>query len=191
MKLKVGMREKIILFSAVCLGAVFLWYELLYLPKQKELESISKELKSIQTQRESLLKTGVLQPFFMVAEEEAAVSAQYNKLAAKIPDRNGLPSAMIQMMRRGQGRNIRVISMTPALSQLLENHTQADECQLREIPVDIVLGGKFVDVGRYLLDLMGLPFFGGYHNLQMETSEETYPEIDARIGCILLFFNNR
>lgn len=189
LKLKLGTREKIILFSTVCIGAVLLWYKLLYLPQKYESESIREELKSIQIQHESLSKNGVLQPAFM--EEEAAISAQYNKLTAKIPERDEIPSAMIQMIRPGQRRNIRIISVNPLMSQLFENRTLPDEFQIEEVPVDIVLEGKFVDIGRYLSDLTSLPFFGGYSNFQMEMSEEIYPKINAKITCMLLFFNNR
>jgi Tfp pilus assembly protein PilO len=189
MKLKLYTREKIIVFSTVCLGAVLLWYKLLYLPEKYELESIREELTSIQMQHEPFSKNSTFRPSSIFAEE-AAISAQYNELTARIPERDEIPSAMIQMIRPGQGRNIRIISVRPVMSQLFENHTLPDEFQLKEVPVDIVLEGKFVDIGRYLFDLMSLPFFGGYNNLQMETSEEMYPEINAKITCILLFFNN-
>jgi len=188
MKIKFGIREKTILFAVVCLGAVFLWYKLLYLPKNTELKIIKEDLKSTQIQCELLLGNAS-RPGFRL-ENEAAVSEKYDELMAKLPERDEIPSAIIQMIRTGKDGNIRILSTKPVTSELFANRRRPKESHIKEVPVDIVLEGKFVDIGRYLFDLTDLPFFGGYSKLWIETSEEIYPEIRAGVRCTLLFLNN-
>lgn len=188
MKIKFGIREKIILFAVVCLGAVFLWYKLLYLPKNTELKIIKEDLKSTQIQCECFLGDASRPPFRL--EDEAAVSEKYNELMAKMPERDEIPSSIIQMIRTGKDRNIRILTTKPVTSELFANRRRPKESHIKEVPVDIVLEGKFVDIGRYLFDLTELPFLGGYSNFQMGTSEEIYPEIRAEVRCTLLFLNN-
>ncbi|MBW1741410.1 MAG: type 4a pilus biogenesis protein PilO [Deltaproteobacteria bacterium] len=188
MKIKFGVREKIILFVVIYLGAIFLWYKFLYLPKNNELKRIKQELKSIQMQYKPFLGDTFRPPLL---EEETAISEKYHELTAKIPERDEIPSAMIQMAKIGQGRDIRILSTKPVTSRLFAKHRLPKGSQLKEIPVDMVLEGRFVDIGRYLFDLMNLPFLGGYNKIQMETSKKIYPEIRANITCLLLFFDNR
>jgi len=189
MKVNFGIRKKIILFSTACLSAVFLWYMFLYSPKNAELKRIKDDLKSIQAQHELFLKRDAFQPSSILPEQEATIYEKYNELTAKIPERDYIPSAMIQMIKTGEGRNIRIVSVKPVTSQLFANPRLVGESQLKEVPVDIVLEGRFTDIGRYLFDLMDLPFFSGYNNIRMEESEEIYPKIKANIKCVLLFLN--
>lgn len=186
MKIKFGIREKIFLLAIVYLGAGFFWYTSLYLPKSTELKRIKEELKSTQKQCEILSR--YIQP---ASIEEGSIPEKYHELIAKIPERDEVPSAIIQMVRAGQGRNIRILSTDPSTSQLLTTYGRPAGYQLQEIPVEIVLEGRFVNIGRYLFALMNLPFFGGYNSIRLEANEETYPKTRTTIGCMLLFLNTK
>ena len=186
--MKIGIREKISLIVTACLITVILCFILLFLPKKKELKRIKDELKS--TKMEYELLSNYISSVAFKSSKKQEISRKQKELLEKLPEKEDIATTLSQITKIGQGKNLRILCVKPIKLQLFKNYRSDWEAQLEEIPVEIVLEGRFFDVGKYLFDLIKIPFFGGYKKIEMESIEEIYPRVKANIDCILFFSTN-
>ncbi len=184
----IGIRERIGLFVIACFVTVLLWHMFFYLPKKGELKTIKEEIKMFQGQYNLLSNDASIAAF--KAANAGRISKRYNELIKKLPQKKDIASTLSQIAKIGQRENIRILSIEPLKFQLFKNRKSMKDSHLEEIPIDIIMKGKFVDIGRYLFDITNLPFFVGYKSIRMEMSEEICPDTKAKITCVLLFLRN-
>ena len=186
--MKFGTREKTCFIIAVYITVILFWYIYLYLPKNNKLKAIKKDLTTIKMEATKIQKD--ISSINIRLNQESTILTKYNETKNKLPQRGDIVSILNALNQIKQEKHLRIISVQPTRFQLVEDTKTSDKLSLGEIPVKILLEGEFIDIGQYLFDLANLPFFGGYKNMLIESSEKIYPEIEAEITCIFLFIDN-
>ncbi|MFH0924086.1 MAG: hypothetical protein V1872_00380 [bacterium] len=181
---KINDREKLIIFIIICIGTIFLWHRILYLPKKTELKRIKDEIKRIEKDSERL--TLEIAELGEQGKKERIILQRYTEQVAKIPSIATISSISEQMVKDAKDKDIRIVSMVPII---LPGSKQREEMALKEIYLDIVLEGDYLDLAKYIMDLAELPFLNGYQKFRINSDKEVYPMVEAEIGCNLLFFN--
>jgi Tfp pilus assembly protein PilO len=187
-KMKLDIREKIALFMGVCFSAMLLWHLFLYGPQKKDLERIKEEQKLIQTQYDRLLED--FSSAMLGSAEKIKISRKCIEILKNLPRKEEIGFALSQIMKTGESHDIRIISMTPQKLSFSESQDTKTESQLEKIFIDMIMEGRFIDMGQYLFDLVELPFFAGCSKIGIETAKEIYPETRAKMTCVLLFIKN-
>ena len=177
-------REKMAISTGVCLLTILLWYVFFYTPKRNALKRIKEEQRLIQTQYDQLLENSSHMMFESAKKLE--VSKKCMAILDNLPYKEDIASALSLIMDVAQGKDIRIISISPNKLSFSENH----DSELEKMAFDMTMEGGYLNICRYLFDLIDLPFFIGYGNIDIESSREIYPETKAQMTCILLFLSN-
>ena len=186
--MKFNIWGKISFFISLGFIAVVLWYMFLFVPKRNDLEKIRDKQKVIQTQYNQLLENYSLA--MMGSAKKLEISRKCIDILDNLPSKEDISSVLSQILKIGQGKDIRIISVSPHEVSFSNNQDSKRKAQLQKIHLDITLEGRFINIGQYLFDLTNLPFFAGYSKIEIRTSEEIYPKTTAEITCVLLFLNN-
>lgn len=186
--MKFNIWGKIALFICAGFAAIVIWHTFLFVPKKNNLKKISEKQKLIQTQYNQLLENYSLA--MMGSAKKLEISRRCIDILDNLPCKENIASVLSRIIEIGQGKDIRIISISPHNVSLFKNKDTEKKTQLEKIHLDITLEGGFLNMCQYLFDLINLPFFAGYRKIDIETSEEIYPATKAEITCILLFLND-
>lgn len=186
--MKFNIWGKIALFLCLGFSTIIIWHTFLFAPKRNDLKKIREKQKLIQTQYNKLLENYSLA--MMGSAKKMEISKRCIDILDNLPCKEDIASVLSRVIEIGQGKDIRIISVSPHGVSFSKNRDTERKTQLEKIHLDIILEGRFINMGQYLFDLINLPFFAGYSKIEIETSEEIYPETKAEITCILLFLNN-
>ena len=107
-----------------------------------------------------------------------------------LPRKATISSILTPIRGIGEQKAIDILYIKPLTYQLFQQDSLEEENELFEIPVEIKLKGRFIDVGDYLFDLSNVPFFGGFEKITIAMYDSIYPMIEAEITCILLLFKS-
>ncbi|MGA1823773.1 MAG: type 4a pilus biogenesis protein PilO [bacterium] len=184
-----GIREKTITLIAALLCGVLLWYGTLYFPQKRTLEKLQKGIEAIRMQQHALA-SGTIHTTTEPATEENNLVKEYNEIIALLPRKATIRSILTPIRGIVGQKAIDILSIKPLTYQLFRYESPDEENELQEIPVEIKLRGRFIDVGDYLFDLSHVPFFGGFNKITIEMSDASYPQIEAEITCILLLLQS-
>ena len=183
--MKFNLLGKTALFICAGFAVLVVWYMFLFTPKRNNLKKISEKQKLIQTQYNQLLENYSIA--MMGSAKKLEISRKCMHILDNLPCKEDITYVLSQVIEMGQGKDIRITSISPHNISFSKNKDADKKTQLEKINLDITLEGGFTNTGQYLFDLIDLPFFGGYSKIDIETSEEIYPETKAKITCILLF----
>ncbi|MGA1840780.1 MAG: hypothetical protein ACMUIU_09165 [bacterium] len=186
--MKFNIWGKTAIFICAGFAALVVWYTFLFTPKRNNFKKISEKQKLIQTQYNQLLENYSLA--MMGSAKKLEISRKCIHILDNLPCKEDITSVLSRVIEIGQGKDIRIISISPHNVSFSKNNNEDKKTQLEKINLDITLEGGFINMRQYLFELIDLPFFGGYSKIDIETSEEIYPETKAEITCILLFLNN-
>ncbi|MGA1867690.1 MAG: type 4a pilus biogenesis protein PilO [bacterium] len=186
--MKIGIRQKIIIPLLVLMCIVLVWFILLYYPQKKKLKNLTKQIEAIQIKH--ALLAGTLLSSSHKTTEKINLIQRYNELKRLLPRKESISSILAPLSKTGSQKNIDILSIKPLTFQLFEDNDQGEEHELKEIPIEIRLSGRFIDIGDYLFTLSALPFFGGYKSIHIDISDKIYPKTEAEITCVLLLFKS-
>jgi len=181
-------RGKMALFIGISLFVILLWYMFLYSPKKNDLKRIKQEQRLIQTQYDLLLENS--SHAMLESAKKLEISKKCMAILESLPYKEDIASALSQVMDVAQGKDIRIVSISPHKLSFSEDQDTELDSHLEKMAFDMSLEGSYINIAYYLFDLIDLPFFVGYSNIDIESSKKTYPETKAQMTCILLFLDN-
>ncbi|MGA1796799.1 MAG: type 4a pilus biogenesis protein PilO [bacterium] len=185
--MKLDIRNKTAIFAEISLVTILLWYMFLYAPKKNELKRIKEEQRLIQMQYDQLLDNSSHAMFESAKKLE--ISKRCIAILDGLPYRKDIASALSKVIEAGEGKDIRIISISPQFS-FSDIEGAEQDSELNKMAFDMVVEGKYLDIGHFLFDLLDLPFLVGYSTIDIKSSPETYPETRAQLSCILLFLDD-
>jgi type IV pilus assembly protein PilO len=150
-------REKLILGGLLVVGGL-LWVLLLQ-PMADERARLTKEAERLIQESQNLQKA-----LMMVQDRKAAAEDLQRRLEAirarLLPSHN-ISRLLAEISRPGQGLGVRIVSVTP---KAIPGPTIE-----RQIPVQLVLEGTYLDLGRYLEALLKGPVLLTVSDLQVRS----------------------
>ena len=161
-----GIRERIITLIAALLCGVFLWYIFLYFPQKRKLEKLKEEIEANRMQH--ALALGTILATSKPATGKIDLLKKYNEIKALLPRKATINSILTPIRGIGREKDMDILYIKPLTYQLFRQDSWEDENELFEMPVEIKLKGRFIDVGDYLFDLSNVPFFGGFEKITID-----------------------
>lgn len=163
----------IILFLIIVIFVIFL-----YQPKIAARAKIKEETRALKAKIGELRKlakeTEVLKTRIAKLEEEN------KEFVARIAPRSEVLQLAKQLSEEAKKYNIRFLSIRPpGLDTLLTEETK--ETPLRPIPFEIVLQGRYLDIGKFIANLSKFPYFIKVYELEFTGKDEIKPLIEGRI----------
>ncbi|MFH1147845.1 MAG: hypothetical protein V1736_09080 [Pseudomonadota bacterium] len=174
-------------YPVACALLGLLYYKVIYIPKSRQIEKCRQELVAIQTSAQRMTEAAMKAT--LAARRYEDVSNRFRAMTETVPRLGNIPSTMQQIAKVGAARQVRVVSIKPDISALLEQYksAHAGDLEVKDVEVIITAEGRFPDVGRYMFDLSDLPFFKEYGSIRVESSDDIYPRIRAKMRCTLCF----
>lgn len=163
----------IILILLALLSVIFL-----YQPKIRARAKIQAEANNLRKQiaemKEMVKGIGTLRRQITQLEDQNA------ELMSHVVPRAQLLTLLRELAKIGERYNITFLEITPpGLDTMLQSETA--ERPIRPVPFQVVLQGRYLDIGAYLESLKHFPYFVKVPEFELTGKDEIRPAVEARI----------
>jgi Tfp pilus assembly protein PilO len=160
------------LIVLIILSVVFL-----YQPKiqargkiQAEANNLRKQIKEM---KEMVKGIGALR------KQITQLESQNAELMSHVAPRSQLLTLLRELSKIGEQYNITFLEITPpGLDTMLQSETS--DKPIRGVPFQIVLQGRYLDIGAYLENLNQFPYFVKVPEFELTGKDEIRPAVEAR-----------
>ncbi len=182
-----GFQEKIIAAAVGLIVIVAGWYFLFYAPKAAAIERNRLEIEDIQMQIERSITDPALVDSLRKDIERLEQSNAENRTLI-IPVDSIL--YVNETIKRKCGiHNLTITQpLTPDKEMLFgESPEETGESSIRMVEIDVFLRGTFFDLGYFLEDFPSYPFLIRAGEVEINTGDEIYPELEMAIKVYVGF----
>ena len=165
--MKIGSQEKSFIVLGVILIALILFFFFGFLPKNKKLNELRKDLESVQTKLEKARKEVTTLPAIYQEIEEAKSS--FSSLNKKLPDTVNVPEIVDQLSRELNKLDVKLISLTPNIKE------KTEEEETGRMDIEIVACFTYIALANYLESVSKLPLLFKVQDLKIEKDEKIAP----------------
>ena len=152
--MRMGVSVRDILIFGGLLGAAVVLYIFLLAPAARERSRLSAEAQQLTKQSELMQKALKA----ITPRQGTGAQARLEEIRGRLLPPGGLPQLLAEISRPSQRHGVRIVSFTPKESG-------------REISVDLVLEGGYLQLGKYLEDLLKGPYVLAVANLQLRAKQ--------------------
>lgn len=154
--MRLGVTVRDILIFGGFLGAAAVLYIVLLAPAARERTRLSAEAQQLTKQSQLMQKA--LKRITPRQGTGGNPQARLTEIRGRLLPPGGLPQLLAEISRPSQRHGVRIVSFTPKESG-------------QEISVDLVLEGSYLQLGRYLEDLLKGPYVLAVANLQLRAKQ--------------------
>lgn len=163
----------IVLILLVILSVIFL-----YQPKIQARAKIQAEANSLRKQiaemKEMVKGIGTLRRQISQLEEQNV------ELMSHVAPRDQLLTLLRELAKIAERYNLSFLEIKPpGLDTMLQSETP--EKPIRPVPFQIVLQGRYLDIGAYLENLNRFPYFVKVPEFELTGKDELRPAVEARL----------
>ena len=156
-----------------------LLYGFWFRPNLRSVQKLHRELHALRIQiRDAQLLDNVSR----IQKEIAEIERDFG---GRLFRRNEIPRALELLKNHISQYRLEILSLRPELREELSSFVLSPDFALDTLPVRLRLKGDYVDTGRFLGSLQGLPFLTTVELLQMESPETLYPKIETQVTLSL------
>lgn len=162
-------REQVIL-GGLWMAAGLLWF-LLLKPMIEERGRLTKEAEQLLQESQNLQKA-----LMTVQDRKAAAEDLQRRLEAvraRLLTPPNISRLLAEISRPGQGLGVRIVSVTP---KAFPGPTSE-----RQVPVQLVVEGSYLDLGRYLETLLRGPVLLTVSDLQLRSAKAGNPRLRMQL----------
>jgi len=171
--MRIGSQEKSFIVLGVVLIALILFFFFGFLPRDKELNGLRKNLKSVQNKLGKARKAVTTLPAIYQETEEAKSS--FSSLNKKLPDTVNIPEIVDQLSRELNKLDVKLISLTPDIKE------KTDGGKIGRIDIEIVACFTYLALTNYLESVSKLPLLFKVQDLKIEKDEKIAPYLMVRL----------
>ena len=174
--------EKRDLFLIGGVGFLFfflLLYGLWLRPNLRVLQGLYRELQTLRIQiRDAQSLTNVSRIQKEITEIERSFGGRLFK-------RNEVPRTLELLKDHITQYRLDILTLKPELKETLSLFVLSPDLSLETIPIHLRFKGDYVDTGRFLGSLKGLPFLMTLDTLHMGSPQTIYPKVETEITLSL------
>lgn len=161
------------LIVLVILSIVFLYQPKIQarLKTQAEVTKLRNQLKEMQ---EMVKGIGALR------SQIAKLESQNAEFMSHVAPRAQLLTLLRELAKIGERYNITFLEIAPPGLDTMLQFESADK-PIRPVPFQIVLQGRYLDIGNYINDLTHFPYFVKVPEFEITGKDEIRPAIEARL----------
>jgi Tfp pilus assembly protein PilO len=172
--------QRKILFGgiAVLIVLAILSVVFLYQPKIQARGKIQAEVNDLKKQIADLKEQ--VKGIGAVRRQIEQLESQNSELMSHVAPRDQLLTILRELAKIGERYNITFLEITPpGLDTMLQIETQ--DKPIRPVPFQIVLQGRYIDIGNYVENLVQFPYFVKIPEFEITGKEEIRPAVEARL----------
>uniref|UniRef100_A0A7C6AA98 Type 4a pilus biogenesis protein PilO n=1 Tax=candidate division WOR-3 bacterium TaxID=2052148 RepID=A0A7C6AA98_UNCW3 len=163
----------VVLILLVILSVIFL-----YRPKIQARAKIQAEANNLRKQiaemKEMVKGIGTLRRQITQLEEQNV------ELMSHVAPRDQLLTLLRELAKIAERYNLTFLEITPpGLDTMLQ--TETAEKPIRPVPFQIVLQGRYLDIGAYIENLNRFPYFVKVPEFEITGKDEIRPAVEARV----------
>jgi Tfp pilus assembly protein PilO len=163
----------VVLILLVILSVIFL-----YRPKIQARAKIQAEANNLRKQiaemKEMVKGIGTLRRQITQLEEQNV------ELMSHVVPRDQLLTLLRELAKIAERYNLTFLEITPpGLDTMLQ--TETAEKPIRPVPFQIVLQGRYLDIGAYIENLNRFPYFVKVPEFEITGKDEIRPAVEARV----------
>jgi Tfp pilus assembly protein PilO len=163
----------VVLIVLAILSVVFL-----YQPKIQARGKIQAEVNDLKTQIADLKEQ--VKGISAVRRQAVQLEEQNSELMSHVAPRDQLLTILRELAKLGERDNITFLEITPpGLDTMLQVETQ--DKPIRPVPFQIVIQGRYIDIGNYVESLNQFPYFVKVPEFEITGKEEIRPGVEARL----------
>ena len=151
MRMGLSIRDMLILAGLLAAAAVL--YFVLLAPAASERTRLTAEAKRLTRQSQKMQEA-----LKAITPRQETGGNRLAEIRGRFLPRDGLPQLLAEISRPSQRHGVRIVSFTPKESG-------------REISVDLVLEGTYLQLGRYFEDLLEGPYVFAVANIQLRAKK--------------------
>ncbi|MFH1904919.1 MAG: type 4a pilus biogenesis protein PilO [bacterium] len=147
--------------------ALILFFFFGFLPGNKKLNELRKDLESVQNKLEKARKEVTTLPIIYQKIEEAKSS--FSSLNKKLPDTVNIPEIVDQLSRELNKLDIKLISLAPDVKEKVK------EEEIGRLDIEIIAHFTYLALANYLGSVSKLPLLFKVQDLKIEKDEKIAP----------------
>ncbi len=161
--------EQVILGGLLVVSGL-IWFLLLQ-PMAEERTRLTKEAERLIQESQNLQKGLIVAQNRKTAAEN--LQGRLEAIRARLLPSHNISRLLAEISRPGQGLGVRIVSVTPKAIPVLTIE--------RQIPVQLVLEGTYLQLGRYLEALLGGPVLLTVSDLQIRSVKPGDPRLRMQL----------
>lgn len=181
-------RQLIIIVSfVVMLLVVFVYWQIFYLPKSKEISTIYAKVKDFDV---NIKEEEVKVKAQGYEEEIARTQAEVARLQDKFPSQNELPGLFQDLFTKAKKFNIEIISIEPDKPSVYKSKASPEsDLVFNRVPIKLKLQASYRDLAEFLKSLYENPQYAfSFDDLELRVieNEDQKLEVYLSLGAFVL-----
>lgn len=144
--MKVGKRETLVIYFAILVSVVLLFYQVIYKPQKREIKAIQKEVKALETDLENLNR--IIPALPAIEEEIRQEQASWMQMEARSPAGKQMVRIIRQLAQESSQWQINLVSIKPF--QEVEARPAQGETSLKKISFRIQIRSQYQAFAAFL-----------------------------------------
>ncbi|MFC1730228.1 hypothetical protein ACFL6I_07805 [candidate division KSB1 bacterium] len=182
-----GFREKIIAGAALLVIVVTGWYFFFYSSTAAEIENNRAEIQRLRYEIENTdIDSVAIDSLKMQIHALEERSRRNENLIVPVDSVTFVSNMLIMKCRE---HNLQITQPVQMDKETLFGITEVDTSNtgIKKVPVFLYLRGTFFDLGYFLEELPGLPFLVRAGEIEIDTGDEIYPELEVSLTVYVFF----
>lgn len=168
------MKNKWNIHIGLAIGMIGGWLMLVFLPSQKEINTLDQKVMEANGQLSDYYKTMALLPSFVEARRNMV--AMKHDLNSKLYTKEDVIYLLNQIQDMASSRNLTVTEMTPPVEELLKfNSGMPDSLDPQIMNIGLSMTGSFQQFGKLVGDIETSDFYHGLNMCRIIGSHDNRP----------------
>ncbi len=172
--MKITYQQRFILFGAILVGLIVIWYFGFYSLQNKKIASIKAEIAKINNDLNRAKDSST--EIKKLKDEIATLTEEVDSLKEKIPSKGELLNLSNLIKKRGGQYGLNFIRIYPQKEVLFAEEPGGSS--IVKIPINILLTGSYFNLGKFLDSFDSFPFLLKAGSVSISADDNKYPVLD-------------
>lgn len=173
------------ILSALLLAVMVGWFILFYYPKKIEIDKIKFRIKEMHKELTSANQANV--DLENIETKLLKERKKFDNVRLKFVRKDDLTSVSKKMEDFARKNNLRLIDFAPVFEDYFADTT---ETEIKELPLDITVRGRYLEIGRFIENWENLPFYLEANKISIQRYTPSSNDLKATISSKLYSWNN-
>jgi type IV pilus assembly protein PilO len=155
---------------------MYLYYNLLYVPKRKQADELKFKLANIETEVQKARSDAAYME--EMKKEIQMIEERWSYVNRKIPGRRQIPQLLDELTEAASGSNVSYVSIAPEMIQQY-SAIMITNLTYEKFPIKITLQCRYRDLGDYLARLNNLNRLIKVEDIQIKAEDSIFPLLNV------------
>lgn len=155
---------------------IYLYYNYLYLPKEKQTTGFQLELQAIEAEVEKARTDAAY--LEEMKKEIAVMGRRWDYVKKKIPSKKQFPQILEELAEAATGDNVYYVAIAPEVTRRY-SAIMIKNLNYEKLPIKISLQCRYRDLGDYLYNLNNLYRLIKVEDIEVKADESVFPLLNV------------